>query len=174
MSNMSDSNTLSAVVDNNIIVDLCELSMLNILFEVFDEVIIPRIIYKDEVLADVKSQLSNYEFIKGDIDNELGMETFYTLSNEYKFRNLSTHDKLAISIAKEVSYCCNSNDGLVRKACKNLEIEYIGILGVLEKAFFKKIISKSKLFESCIALKSDDTSCFISCKVADNFLDKYK
>lgn len=114
---MNISKALSVVVDNNILIDLFELNRLDILFETFETIVIPRIIYDDEIMDNIKSRLDDHHFVLADIETETGMTLYGQLSQNIKYKNLSRQDKFAISLSKEYEYYCNSNDGLVRKAC---------------------------------------------------------
>jgi predicted nucleic acid-binding protein len=56
MRDIYHSNNISVVVDNNVLVDLFELGCLNLLFQVFDNVMIPQILYASEVQDNAKFQ----------------------------------------------------------------------------------------------------------------------
>lgn len=107
---MSISKALSVVVDNNILIDLYELNRLDMLFETFETVVIPRIIYDHEIMENVKSRLVDHNFILADIETETGMTLYGQLSQNIKYKNLSRQDKFTISLSKEYEYYCNSND----------------------------------------------------------------
>lgn len=55
MKDIYHSNNISVVVDNNILVDLLKLNQLDLLFQVFDQVYIPQIIYMREVPQPIKT-----------------------------------------------------------------------------------------------------------------------
>jgi len=167
---MNISKDFSVVVDNNILIDLFELNRLDILFDIFETVVIPRIIYEDEILDNVKSRLDDHNFILADIKTETGMMLYGQLSQNNKYKNLSEQDKFAISLSKEYEYYCNSNDGLVRKACDEYNVNYLGILGIFGIGFSKKIINFEEITELCNKLLGDDTSCYISKKIVTKFL----
>lgn len=167
---MSISKDFSVVVDNNILIDLFELNRLDMLFETFETVVIPRIIYDDEIMNNVKSRLVDHNFILADIETETGMMLYGQLSQNVKYKNLSRQDKFAISLSKEYEYYCNSNDGLVRKACEEYNVNCLGILGIFEVAYSKKITDLGEITELCDKLLSDDTSCYISKKIVTKFL----
>lgn len=174
---MSNTNIFlkeSAVVDNNILVDLYELNRLDILFDTFDEISIPKLIYEEELPEYIKTELSSYSYKLSNIDSESGYSTYHELTEDYRFRNLSIHDKLAISIAKQKDYFCNSNDGLVRKACNHFEVKYIGIIGLLRKAYERRKITLEELKSLVDKLSSDVTSCYIKKSVVNDFLESLK
>ena len=170
MNNTKNSNIISVVVDNNILVDLYELKRIDLLFQVFDVVAIPKVIHEMEVIKEVNREINKFDYIVADLEEDIGYLTYYELTNDTRFKRLSDPDKKAISIAKHYKYYCNSNDGLVRKACSEYEVEYIGILGVLERAYNLEYITKDELNKLCNLLKSQETSCYISGKLIDDFL----
>jgi len=169
MSDIYQSNDISVVVDNNILVDLHELGCINLLFTLFTSVTIPKIIYDDEITQDIKGILENYEYQLGELNTEIGLETYATLVNDEVYRRLSNCDRFAISIAKENAFYCNSNDKPVRHACERLGVSYTGILGILGRAYVKNIITRSQLFSYLDDLISDRTSCFIDIRLVEDF-----
>ncbi|MBU0997442.1 MAG: hypothetical protein KKE16_05280 [Firmicutes bacterium] len=172
MIDIFESLEISAVVDNNILQDLYELNRIDILFNVFDMVIIPRIIYEEEVTEEVKQSLTIHTFVLGDIVTEIGFELYRTLSSNVEYRGLSRRDRFALSISLETDYYCSSNDGLIRKACETHDIRYTGILGVLQAAFQKKYLNENEVKHLVHQLQSIDTTCYISRKICEEFLNK--
>ena len=83
------SNDISVVVDNNILVDLYELSALYLLFELFQTVTIPTVIYEDEMIVDIKLELNRFKFQKGEFRTQIGHETYAYLVNQKEYRRLS-------------------------------------------------------------------------------------
>ncbi len=173
MTSTRSSDRNSAVVDNNIICDLYELGRLDLLFKVFDEVCFSKYMFETEVPKAILKELENYDFELAVLSDENGYVTYSKLVNEKKYKNLSTQDKLVISIAKQYSYYCNSNDGPVRKACKDLDIRCMGILGVIELAYTKGWITLNELNVMCEELMSDRTSYYIKKSIMDEFLEKF-
>lgn len=170
MSNTSIFLKESAVVDNNILVDLYELGRLDVLFSTFDVISIPKLIYDEELPEAIKEEIIKYEYILSNIESEEGYSIYYKLTENYCFRNLSTQDKLAISIAKQNDYYCNSNDGLVRKACDYFDVRYLGILGLLRKAYEKGIIAMEEIIDLVKKLSGENTSCYIKKSIVTEFL----
>jgi len=170
LNNTKNSNLISAVVDNNILVDLYELKRLDILFKIFDVVTIPKVIHEMEIIKEVGIEIDKYDYTVVNLEDGIGYMTYYELTNDTRFKRLSDPDKKAISIAKHHKYYFNSNDGLVRKACSEYGVEYISILGVLERAYDLECITKDELTKLCKLLKSDETSCYIRNKLIDDFL----
>ncbi len=169
MSDIYHLSNISVVVDNNILVDLFELGCMNLLFSAFESVTIPKVIYDDEITLEIKDLLSNYDFQLGNLNTVIGLETYATLVNDIDYKRLSRYDRVAISIAKENSYYCNSNDKPVRKACERLGVKFTGILGVLGRAYVKNTITRLQLFAFLDELISDKTSCFIDIHLVEAF-----
>lgn len=169
MKDIYHSDSISVVVDNNVLVDLFEIGCLNLLFDIFVDVIIPQIIYDDELPPEIKIEIEKNKFHIGLIETEVGLETYALLVNEIEFKKLSSYDRFAISIAKENLYYCNSNDKPVRNACKKLNVKYTGVLGVLGRSYIKGIITIEQLETYIEKLISDDTSCYIDLKVIEQF-----
>lgn len=174
MNDIYHSSNLSAVVDNNILVDLYELNCIHLLFLIFDVVIIPNVIYEDETIPEIKDILKAYPFELGSLDTEIGLDTYATLLRAESFKRLSRYDRFAIAISKENHYFCNSNDKLVRKACEYLEVKYTGTLGILGRAFKKDCITKVELESYLDDLISDKTSYYIDLKIVDQFKAEMK
>ena len=169
MKDIYHSDNVSVVVDNNVLVDLFEIKCLSLLFAMFNDVIIPQIIYDDELPPEIKLEIKQYKFHVGLIETEVGLETYALLVNEAEFKKLSRYDRFAISIAKENLYYCNSNDKPVRNACEKLNVKYTGVLGVLGRACIKEEITKEELEVYIDLLTSDKTSCYIDLKVIEQF-----
>lgn len=169
MKDIYHSDNVSVVVDNNVLVDLYEIECLRLIFEIFDDVIIPQIIYDDELPREVKQKINQYRFHVGLIETEVGLETYAILVNENEFKKLSRYDRFAIAIAKENLYYCNSNDKPVRNACEKLNVKYTGVLGVLGRAYVKEKITEDDLDSFIDLLISDKTSCYIDLRVIKQF-----
>lgn len=172
MKDIYHSASISVVVDNNVLVDLSEIRCLNLLFEIFDDVIIPQIIYEDELPEDIKNEIKEYKFHLGLIETEIGLETYALLVEDIEFKRLSRYDRFAISIAKENLYYCNSNDRPVRNACKKLNVKCTGVLGVLGRSFVRGLISVEQLNTYIEQLISEETSCYIDLKVIEQFKEE--
>ena len=174
MKDIYHSDNLSVVVYNNVLVDLYEIERLNLLFEVFDHVIIPRIIYETELPSEVKSVLNQFDYKLGAIETTVGLETYGILTNNVEFRKLSKYDRFAISIAKENCYYCNSNDKPVRNACEKLNVRYTGVLGVIGRAYVRNQITLEQFNDSIDLIISAKTSCYIDLKVIELFKEEIK
>jgi predicted nucleic acid-binding protein len=169
MNDFYHSSNVSVVVDNNVIIDLFELKQIPLLFEICEFVIIPKIIYDNEIPPEVKIVWEGLPFQLENITTTIGLKTYGVLVNSPEYKRLSTYDKIAISIAKETHYDCNSNDKPVRNACEKLGVKYTGVLGVLGRAYRRNSISKTELSFLLSQLESDETSCYISLRVIEQF-----
>lgn len=49
MKDIYHSDEISVVVDNNVLVDLYEIDCLHLLFSLFDHIVIPQVIFSDEL-----------------------------------------------------------------------------------------------------------------------------
>lgn len=165
------SDDLTVVVDNNVLVDLFELDKLHLLFSVFTKVLIPRNIYQEEVEKKVKDVLENYEFELADIETEVGLSTYKEILDNKKYRGLSIYDRVAISISKE-NYCyCNSNDKLIRKACLEYNVKFTGTLGVIGRAYKRGYLDNDQLTDVLSKISSDETTIHIKQEIIDEFLE---
>ncbi len=169
MNDIYHSSDVSAVVDNNILIDLDQLGFLGLLFLVFSQVVIPKEIYGKEVSLDIKEKLQGYSYKISNIMTAQGLDTYAFLVSEKAYRRLSTQDRFAISIAQEIGYYCNSNDQLVRKACEQLAVKFTGILGVLGRAFCMDYLTLDQLNSLLDDLVSERTSCYIKPEVVKQF-----
>lgn len=163
------SNDISVVVDNNVLIDLDEIGRLDLLFRLFNPVIIPNEVYKSEIYDALKEKLQEYPFILGNIETEIGYQAFSVLTNDPRFRQLSTYDRITIAIAKENCYYCNSNDLPIRKACDYLGVQYIGILGILGRACIKSTLTFDQVHELAQRLLSEATTCYIKPNIVKEF-----
>ena len=102
MKDIYHSDNISVVVDNNVLVDLSEIGCFNLLFEIFDDVIIPQIIYDDELPPEIKLEIKQYKFHVGLIETEVGLETYALLVNEVEFKKLSRDDRLQYPLQKKI------------------------------------------------------------------------
>lgn len=174
MKDIYQSNDISLVIDNNVLVDLYEIGAIDILFKAFKYVSIPRIIYEGEIQIVVKDMLTKYKFTISDMDDETAYSTYFSLVNDIELKKLSTCDRYAIAIAKGRYIYCSSNDSLVRRACNKYDVLVTGTLGVLGRCFMQNIITKEELDIFIVKIKSDSTSCYISDKVISEFYDQVK
>ncbi|MBI9013188.1 MAG: hypothetical protein JEZ08_13225 [Clostridiales bacterium] len=164
----------SAIIDNNILIDFFEIGQLDLLFEVFDHVGIPKIIYDREIDEIIKEALKHYRFDINIMTTVEALETYAKLTSEQKFKRLSDCDKIAVSISKEFNCYCSSNDGPIRKACQILSIDNVGSLGIIGCAFENDLINQQDFILLVGKLLSDETSCYIRKNIVSDFLANYQ
>ncbi len=136
MNNIYKLDNLSIAVDTNVLQDFYELDIFNLIFGLFEEVIVPRIVYTQELDEKAKEKLDKKDFTLGIIKTDIGNKTYYLLANNKQYKNLSKADKFLISIAKENNVYCASNDKPVRRTCQELNVCCTGTLGILGRVFF--------------------------------------
>ena len=163
----------SVIVDNNILIDFYELDRLGLLFDVFSKVGIPKLIHDKEIEENVIEILKNYQYELYNVESETSYEAYAALTSNKRFKRLSECDKLVISIAKQFDYYCTSNDGLVRKACKELNVKNIGTLGVIGCAYAINLIEKEEFLKIIGLLLSDSTSCHLKPEIVTSFLKRF-
>ncbi|HKM29024.1 MAG TPA: hypothetical protein VJY37_05015 [Anaerovoracaceae bacterium] len=162
-----------AVVDNNVLVDLFEIGRLDLLFKVFKSVEIPQTVYEEEVTESVKSKIAQEQFLLSSVKTIEGYELLRTLLGHRSYKRLSTFDRIIIAIARQDKCLCSSNDGLLRKACVEYNIECTGTLGILGAAYENELITDSEFVKLVKLLYSDSTSCFLAQKTLNDFVDKH-
>lgn len=160
----------NVVIDNNVIQDFFDISKLELLFNTFTKISIPREVYDKEISDRVQKEISKYSYSIADINTSEGYITLAELSSNKKYRRLSPFDRIVISIAKEKGVFCGSNDNPIRKACHDFSVDVIGTLGVLGRNFHLGNIDIAELNRLVNLLKSDSTSCYITESVIEEFL----
>lgn len=171
--NLKQFSSREAVIDNNILIDFCELGRLDILFKVFETVEIPDGIFNCEVSKEVKHELEGWEYGVASINSIDGYNFYESLRTTNEFSGLSRCDRLLITIAKQNKCVCSSNDGLLRKACIQHRISFTGTLGIIGAAYELKIICEKEFNQLINKIFSDETSCYISKKTLREFRDKF-
>lgn len=81
MSDIYHSSKISVVVDNNILVDLYELGCIPLLFSLFESITISKVIFDYEITNEIKVILHHFHFKMGNLDTEIGLETYRILVN---------------------------------------------------------------------------------------------
>lgn len=162
-----------AVLDANVLIDFYELGCLDLLFRVFRIIIIPRTLYEEELLDDLKVELRNQgeEYQLKDITTETGMDLYRQMTTRETYKNLTRHDKLVASIAGENNGICTTNEKLLRKACAAYEIRCMGTLGILAKSYDQGHVTQEELVQLLDRLVSDSTSCYLDPELVETFKD---
>ena len=149
------------VMDASVLFDFYEINALYVLNTVFSKIYIPTAlmgeIVQDEQLRQVKGQLDYEEIVFETVE---AYELFDNLSKEK--RMLSVNDRHLICTAYEKGFLCASNDGLVSKACRELNIDNPRTLGILGCARLMAILDKEKLIMMFNKIVSDECSSFLT------------
>lgn len=152
-----------AVVDNNIICDLCELDCLQMLNILFSEVMIPQSILEDEVI-EFKSELKKLIYTPVSITE---FKTYEFLGGILQAHGgLTSYDAELVSIAYEKCVLCTSNEKRIKTTCEENDIQYTGTLGILCLAYEKNIITKDGL-NTYINRLQNECTCFLSARVVN-------
>lgn len=158
-----------AVIDNNIIGDLCELGCLGWLNQLFSEVMIPESILNDEAQR-YKRELDKIAFTSTTIQNA---ETYEFLEDILdKHGGLSDYDAELVAIAYEKYVLCTSNEKRIMTTCNENGIEYTGTLGILCLAYEKNLITLDGL-DDYINRLNDECSCFLSNRIISSVKNTY-
>ena len=173
MGNLNTIEFSAVVLDNNILMDLYELELVDLIKEIFKEVYVHTAVWQDEALTVVKDAFAHTELRIVDFSTDTAYKCYSHLTSVYEYRNLSTYDKLTIALAVDRMCIISSNDGLMRKACKMLNIKCIGILGVVRRAYNANVLTKEDVVSCCLKLVSDETTCYISDTIVEEFLKEF-
>lgn len=161
----------SAIIDNNILIDLFELDSIELLFKVFGTVGILKSIIDEELDDRIKEQLDEFEYDVCVMDTAEAYQVYYDLTNNPRYKRLSKFDKHLISVAKSYDYYAGSNDGLIRKTCEDYSIKHVGTLGVIGCAFILGAIDRVRFISIISLLSSDITTCYIKSETINEFLN---
>lgn len=169
MKNLLNSPPTSIAVDTCVLIDLDELNCLHLLSQIIPSVTISKITHDNEVNDELKAKLNPYPIKLVNITTETGYQLYQQLINDPRYKKLSMYDAFAIAIAKEQGIYCGSNEKLIRKACDEFGILYLGTLEILGLAYQFKRISQEELEHYLSLLESGTTSCYITKDVIDEF-----
>lgn len=169
MKNLPNSLPTSIVVDTCVLIDLDELNCLHLLSQIIPSVTVSKITHDSEVNDALKAKLNSYPIKLVNITTEIGYQLYEQLINDPRYKKLSMYDAFAIAIAKEQGIYCGSNEKLIRKACEEFGVAYLGTLGILGLAYELKQISQEELEHYLSVLESGATSCYITKDIIDEF-----
>lgn len=133
------------IVDTNTIIDLQELASLDLPLRVFSSVYISGNILREELNDEDRQALLKLNYKPLNLETNNGYEKLFYLKENYT--QLSTPDKVIISIAYEKGIFCCTNDSLARKACKDIEVKLTGTIGVLCSAYENNVIKREEFIE---------------------------
>lgn len=135
-----------AVSDANVLIHLAKLDQLELLKELFSNILISDIIYSESVtlgkLSNKKDSFILEDYIQKGliIVKEVPTEEIKTIMNKY---NIHDGESSVIALAKknDINYCL-TNEIKVRKAIKSEGFKVVGTLGIILRAFNSGKISK--------------------------------
>ncbi len=141
------------VVNSSVVIALAEINLLNILVSLYEEVIVPKAVYKEVV-------------VKG--RGKPGSQELEILVQQNRARLLAPrssvvvealHDPLglgeaeAIAVALEQNCMVGLDDRIARLKARTMGLKIIGTLGLLRKAYDKRLIDKNTLIQALQQLK---------------------
>ncbi len=141
------------VVDSSVVIALAEINLLNTLVSLYEEVIVPKVVYKEVV-------------VKG--RGKPGSQELEILIQQNRIRLLdprsravveALHDPLgmgeaeAIAIALEQNCTVALDDRIARLKARSMGLKITGTLGLLRKAYDKRLINKNTLVQALQQLR---------------------
>jgi len=147
------------IVNSTPLISLIALDKLDILRDLYSEIIIPTAVY-DEISVKDNFTLLQHDWIKvKEITNEVAKGAFTTALHEGEVE--------VLILAKEISAdLVIIDDGLARKHAKYLGIELTGTIGILLKAKENGFINEVK----CYLDKLVENNFYISNSIYDKIL----
>lgn len=122
----------TAVTDANIFIDLYDLGLTNIFFNLDLEIhTTTSVLY--ELYSEQQQILKAYQSVgKLYVHNLEEIDFIEIYKNKYP-KSLSEADKSVLHIANKINACVLSSDKTIRNYAKNKEIEYHGVIWILDK-----------------------------------------
>lgn len=121
-----------AVTDANIFIDLYNLGLTNLFFNLELEVhTTAAVLY--ELYATQQDALRAYQSLNKLIIHNLQEQDFIEIYNKNYPKSLSEADKSVLHIANKINACALSSDKTLRNCAKNKEIEYHGMIWIFDK-----------------------------------------
>lgn len=142
------------VMNSSVVIALSKLELLHLLAKLYDKVVIPAYVYR-EVVVEGSGKPGSREL------QELLDSADNVMLQEAEDRKLveSLHDPLgwgeaeAIAIALESNCYVGLDDRIARNKARSLNLEIIGTLGILRRAYDHNLISKDQFINSIKRLK---------------------
>ncbi len=140
------------VVNSSVVIALAEINLLNILADLYEEVIVPSAVYK--------------EVVKG--RNKPGSQELEILVQQDRIRLLppsstavakALHDPLGLGEAEAIAVVLEQNcivaldDRIARLKARSMGLKIIGTLGLLRKTYDKGLIDKGTIIQALKQLK---------------------
>lgn len=158
---------MKLLLDTNIIIDAKSAEILGYIN--CNEFSVSSVVLKEEVLK----QVTNFNFSLLNIIKETYLElelamTFYEIN-----KGISFYDALNTAIAKERKFTLVTGDQKLIKFAKNIGVDCIGIIKLLELMIAESLISPLQCIEGLEKLLNDP-SRRIPINLVNNFIEKIK
>jgi len=141
------------VVNSSVVIALAEINLLNILVSLYEEVIVPRAVYK-EVVVKGRGKPGSQE-----LEVLVQRNRARLLAPRYSAVVKALHDPLGLGEAEAIAVALEQNcmvaldDRIARSKARTMGLKIIGTLGLLRKAYDKGLIGKNTLTQALQQLK---------------------
>jgi len=141
------------VVNSSVIIALAKVGLLNILSELYKEVIVPKAVY-DEVVIRGQGKSGSQELERL---IRLGQVKLFPPKDsgviEMLHEFLGLGESEAIALALEKGCFVALDDRIARSRARSMKLKLIGTLGILRRAYDRELISKEALIQALKALR---------------------
>lgn len=128
------------ITDANILIDFIEGDLINEIFALNHTLQTPDVLFYEE-LADRHSDLLDLGLKLAALD-ATAMQNAYQLHSHY--HAVSTHDCMALALAKQAGCSLLTGDGLLRKTANLEQVDVKGSLWLMEQLLIESIISRQQ------------------------------
>ncbi len=128
------------VSDANIFIDMLEGEILNELFLLPYQLIVPDILYYEELKL-LHSDLLSLGLCLGELHSETMMEAEHIMA---KYPQPSRNDCFALLLAKQEDCCLITGDKALRKAAESEQIQVFGTLWIVEQLVSSRNLTKEQ------------------------------
>ncbi|BDQ12740.1 PIN domain-containing protein [Sediminibacterium sp. TEGAF015] len=122
----------TAVTDANIFIDLYDLGLINIFFNLDLEIHTTTSVL-NELYHEQQQILEAYQSVSKLYVHNLQEKDFVEIYSDKYPKSLSEADKSVLHIANKINACVLSSDKTIRNYAKNKEIECHGVIWILDK-----------------------------------------
>lgn len=141
--------------DTNVWIDFVTINRIALPFRLPYTYLMNQDAIDEELLSppDFKEQLLS----AGLVSTELTDAEFF-LAEEYglRYRKLSTHDRIALAIAKQRNITLLTGDQALRKAANAEGVSLIGTIGILDQLHNRELITTTEYVDCLKALQSNN------------------
>lgn len=141
--------------DTNVWIDFVTINRIALPFRLPYTYLMNQDAFDEELLSppDFKEQLLS----AGLVSTELTDAEFF-LAEEYglRYRKLSTHDRIALAIAKQRNITLLTGDQALRKAANAEGVSLIGTIGILDQLHNRELITTTEYVDCLKALQSNN------------------